>query len=70
MVDFQNYDLDLQFRKISSKYVEDNASTLQMMRLTETAGSIFPWYDNFDLLESMGSACINVHARHMSMMAG
>ncbi len=29
----------------NTTYVEDNATTLQRMGLTKTAGKIFQWYD-------------------------
>ncbi len=31
MIESHSYDMDLLFHKVSSKYVEDNATTLQMM---------------------------------------
>ncbi len=45
MIELHSYDMDLLFHKVSSKYVEDNATTLQMMGLTKAAGIIFQWYE-------------------------
>ncbi len=39
---------------VANTYVEDNATTLQMMGLTKAAGIIFQWYDNFNMLVSNG----------------
>jgi len=51
------------FCKSADKYVEENATTLhQMMGLTETVGSIFGWYDNFDLLVSTPNGRRETHA--------
>ncbi len=44
MIELHSYDMDLLFHKVSSKYVEDNATTLQMMGLTKTAENIFQWH--------------------------
>ncbi len=41
MIELHSYDMDLLFHKLSSKYVEDNANTLQMMGLTKGTGQIF-----------------------------
>ncbi len=47
MIELHIYDMDLLFHKISSKYVEDNATTLEMIGLTKTAEKIFKWYETF-----------------------
>ena len=57
------YDGVLRFRKSAASYVGDNAVTLhQMMGLTKTAGLIFGWYDNFDLLVSTPNGRRETHA--------
>ena len=57
------YDEVLRFRKSAASYVGDNAVTLhQMMGLTKTAGLIFGWYDNFDLLVSTPNGRRETHA--------
>ena len=57
------YDEVLRFRKSAAKWVEENATTLhQMMGLTKTVGSIFGWYDNFDLLVSTPNGRRETHA--------
>ena len=32
-------------KSVANTYVEDNATTLQIMGLTKTAGIIFQWYE-------------------------
>lgn len=47
------YDEVRRFRKSAAKYVSENALTLhQMMGFTKSAGVVFGWYDNFDLMVS------------------
>ena len=48
-----SYDEVLRFCKSAAKYVSNNVETLDgMMGLSRTAGLIFGWYDNVDLLVS------------------
>ncbi len=41
MIELHSYDMDLLFHKVSSKYVEDNATTLLIMGVTKKVGKIF-----------------------------
>ena len=59
------FDKVSQFCKSAAKYIVENATTLHqnlMMGLTETVGSIFGWYDNFDLLVSTPIGHHETHA--------
>ena len=47
MIELHSYDMDL--LSVANTYVEDNATTLQMMGFTKTAGKIFQLYDNFNM---------------------
>ncbi len=59
-----SYDEVLKFRKSAAKYVEDNSAQLHhMMGLSCTAGILFGWYDNFDLVISTPNGrCDITHA--------
>ena len=58
-----SYDEVLRFRKSAAQYVGDNVATLhRMMGLSRTAGIIFGWYDNFDLLVSTPNGRRETHA--------
>ena len=58
-----SYEEVIRFRKSAAKYVSDNVATLhQMMGFTQTAGLVFGWYDNFDLLVSTPNGRRETHA--------
>ncbi len=58
-----SYDEVRRFRKSAAKYVSENALMLhQMMGFTKSAGLVFGWYDNFDLMVSTPNGCRETHA--------
>ena len=57
------YDEVRRFRKSAAKYVSENALSLhQMMGFTKSAGVVFGWYDNFDLMVSTPNGRRETHA--------
>ena len=51
------------FRKSAAQYVSNNTYTLhQMMRFTSSAGLVFGWFDNFDLLVTTPNGHRETHA--------
>lgn len=59
----RHYDEVRRYRKSAAKYVSENALILhQKMGFTKSAGLVFGWYDNFDLMVSTPNGRRETHA--------